>query len=351
MISDDEIRALLEPMIVRRTRFIACERPARDVLVATRFGGRPAGLRGESWPMCTCGDPLKFVGQISGIDAPMFVSWFQLATVFYCGSCRRYGEQDFGGPERPWAGWCVRAYPPSRCDEDSLLVYADWLQSRGDPNGELIALALAIESARDAGERDARRHALNRFLLSHVELPEPAAWDGPQLDGDRDEFALLALPDLAHLEVPEGAMAEAEFLYAEGFVRPVRELSLPDETSLQRMRALDAARGGHDPTRIERIAYDLTGRPGERDVGRGRLPMSRNAELALGGYPRWFNTLDDTPTCARCGDAMELFVQFDTAAAAATTTISWETAPWGDSGIYSFVCAVHRDHYAFRWKW
>ncbi|MDQ3341521.1 MAG: DUF1963 domain-containing protein [Myxococcota bacterium] len=165
--TDDEIRALLAPRMRKRTRFVAIDRPAvpalnelapatdhpdepaliaaldddarlvyadwleqhgaverahwlriypdGDFLLRTRFGGQPAALRGEPWPRCTCGDPLRFVGQVRGADAAE-PAWFGLVTFFFCWSCCRYGEQDCGGAERPYRGWVVRAYPTAELD-------------------------------------------------------------------------------------------------------------------------------------------------------------------------------------------------------------------------------------------
>jgi uncharacterized protein (TIGR02996 family) len=166
-VTDDEMRALLGPRMRLRTRFVAIERPAvpaltelapatdhpdepaliaaldedvrlvyadwleqhgavarahwlriypdGDFLLRSRFGGTPAALRGEPWPRCTCGDPLRFVGQVSGDDAAE-PAWFGLVTFFFCWHCCRYGEQDCGGGDRPYRGWVLRAYPRAELD-------------------------------------------------------------------------------------------------------------------------------------------------------------------------------------------------------------------------------------------
>lgn len=49
-------------------------------------------------------------------------------------------------------------------DENAWLLYADWLQQRGEPRGELIALDIALESA--AGERKAQLEAARGELLA-----------------------------------------------------------------------------------------------------------------------------------------------------------------------------------------
>ena len=65
----------------------------------------------------------------------------------------------------------IRAAPG---DDRPRLVYADWLQERGDPRGEFIALQLANAGA-GAGERDARAQRREQVLLrDHVR-----AWLGP----------------------------------------------------------------------------------------------------------------------------------------------------------------------------
>ncbi|MEJ7599986.1 MAG: hypothetical protein WKG01_18915 [Kofleriaceae bacterium] len=219
-ISDADLREILVPLLRRRTCFVTAERPAGDTLLATRFGGRPAGRRGESWPICMCGEPLQFVGQVSGGDAPLVVSWFQLATVFQCATCVRYGDPDFTaayvigqpgpdpilGSERPWPGWCIRAYPASRADDDAMLVYADWLQTRGDLNGELIVLARALATARDPVERRVRHDAVTAFLLANPALPRQRRGRAP--GAAPDEIALLAIPIAGSSCTPRGSCVQ-----------------------------------------------------------------------------------------------------------------------------------------------
>ena len=204
--TDDEIRALLAPRMRMRTRFVAVERPAvpalqelvpatdhpdepaliatldedvrlvyadwleqhganerahwmriypdGDFLLRTRFGGRPAGLRGEPWPRCTCGDPLKFVGQVSGADAAE-PAWFGLVTFFFCWHCCRYGEQDCGGPDRPHRGWVLRAYPSAELDAFERLAA---------PAGT------TIETFRDGFVTSAREKSLPHYMhyVNHI---------------------------------------------------------------------------------------------------------------------------------------------------------------------------------------
>ena len=65
----------------------------------------------------------------------------------------------------------IRAAPG---DDRPRLVYADWLQERGDPRGEFIALQLASAGARSS-ERDARAQRRELVLLrDHVR-----SWLGP----------------------------------------------------------------------------------------------------------------------------------------------------------------------------
>lgn len=311
--TDDEIRALLAPRMRMRTRFHAIERPAvpalrelapatdhpdepaliaaldeaaipvyadwleqhgeverarwmriypdGDFLLATRFGGVPAGLRGEAWPRCTCGDPLKFVGQINGADAAE-PAWYGLVTFFFCWHCCRYGEQDCGGADRPYRSWVFRAYPVA----------------------------------------------------------------------ELDAFERIPLPDLSFLELPEQYDAESEFLFAEGFVRGVREKSLPHY--MHYINSIVAK----DVPRLDRIAYEMTDRPGE---GERTNPLPRNSGLAIGGYPYWYNGPDETPPCPACKEPMELLLQIDPHDAVA--------AGWGDVGtLFSFSCVRHRDMFALR---
>jgi len=311
-VTDDELRALLLASPIRlRTRFVASERPTApalrelapwtehpdepaliaaldeaalpvyadwleqhgaierarwiraypdgDYLLGTRFGGRPAGLRGETWPRCTCGSPLRFVGQASGADAAE-PAWFGLMTFFFCWSCCRYGEQDCGGADRPYRGWVVRAYPTA----------------------------------------------------------------------ELDAFELVPLPDLAFLELPPEYDAEAEFVFPEGFVTGVREKSLPHYMHyIERIPA-------DDVPRLDRMAYEMTDRPGH-----GELIRPRNSGLALGGYAYWYNGPDETPSCPACKADMELVLQIDPHASV--------DAGWGDVGtLFIFVCVRHRDMFALR---
>lgn len=222
--------------------------PDGDFLLRTRFGGIPAGLRGEPWPRCTCGDPLRFVGQVSGADAAE-PAWFGLVTFFFCWRCCRYGEQDCGGAERPYRSWVVRAYPVA----------------------ELGA------------------------------------------------FERIAAPD-------------AELVFPEGFVRGIREKSLPHY-----MHYAEQIRG-EDVPRLDRIAYEMTDRPGE---GEHAYPMPRNDGLALGGYAYWYNGPDETPACSACRADMELLLQIAPHDAV--------LAGWGDAGtLFIFSCVRHRDLFALR---
>ena len=222
--------------------------PDGDLLARTRFGGTPAALRGEHWPMCTCGRPLKFVGQINGADAPE-PPWYALFTFFYCWSCHRFDEQDCGGAERAYRGWVVRAYPDAPLDE------------------------------------------------------------------------------LVRLEPPED-----DWLFFEGYVRGVHEKSLPHY-----MHFIHIVHGD-DLRRFEVIAYELTDRPGH---GERSYPMPRNAGLAIGGYPYWYNGPNETPRCTGCKEEMELLLQIDPHDAI--------EALWGDVGtLFVFSCARHRDMFALR---
>jgi len=315
-LTDDELRAMLAPRLRWRTRFLGIERPvvpalrelapatphpdeptliaalddaesiavyadwleqqgelerARwmriypdgDFLLRTRFGGIPAGLRGEPWPRCTCGQPLRFVGQVNGADAAE-PAWFGFVTFFFCWSCCRYGEQDCGGPG-PYRSWVVRAYP--------------------------------------AAELDA--------------------------------FERLPLPDLGFLELGPERDAASEFVFLEGFVRGVREKSLPHYMHfVQHIR-------GDDVPRLDRLAYEMTDRPGESERAPGQPPMPRNAGLALGGYAYWYNGPDETPACPACARPMELVLQIDPHESV--------HAGWGDVGtLFIFVCVRHRDLFGLR---
>lgn len=223
--------------------------PDGDLLAATRFGGTPAALRGERWPGCTCGAPLQFVGQVSGADAAE-PAWYALFTFFFCWHCWRCdSEQDCGGPERPYRGWVVRAYPEAPLDE------------------------------------------------------------------------------LVRLEPPTD-----ELLFFEGYVRGVREKSLPHYMHyITRIHSDDLAR-------FDTMAYELTDRPGH---GERAHPMPRNAGLAIGGYPYWYNGPDETPRCSACTSEMELLLQLDPHDAV--------EGIWGDTGtLFVFSCARHRDVFALR---
>ena len=207
--SDAELRERLLPLLRRRTRFVEAQRPAGDPVLATRFGGRPAARVGEAWPGCTCGEALQFVGQFSGDDAPLFASGFRLATVFCCPECKVGGAQTFAGRERMWPGFCVRTYPHTGEADQELLVYADLLQARGDPNGELIAIAQALEGTRDPHQRFEYQRAIAELLRAHPTRPDPP-W--PVREADREELVLLELPDpaLALIEQFCGRCASSE---------------------------------------------------------------------------------------------------------------------------------------------
>src|SRR6185312_2484816 len=73
-------------------------------------------------------------------------------------------------------------------DDETWSVYADWLESHGDPRGELVALAMRAEKARDpkleliANARLIRHAAAvvgglrDVFRTGAVELPEGVTW-------------------------------------------------------------------------------------------------------------------------------------------------------------------------------
>lgn len=55
---------------------------------ASRLGGVPYAEAGDTWPMCGCGRPLAFVGQLDPADAPSHpVPDFGLFTLFMCFAC------------------------------------------------------------------------------------------------------------------------------------------------------------------------------------------------------------------------------------------------------------------------
>jgi hypothetical protein len=92
-----------------------------------------------------------------------------------------------------------------------------------------------------------------------------------------------------------------------------------------------------DVARLERVADEMT----DRVATSTRAARPRNAGLALGGYPYWYNGPDETPACPVCNDEMELLVQLDPEPAL--------EASWGDAAtLFSFVCARHRDMFALR---
>jgi uncharacterized protein (TIGR02996 family) len=215
--------------------------PDGDFLASTRFGGTPAAPRGEPWPMCTCGDPLRFVGQVSGADTAE-PAWYGLFAFYFCWYCYRIDEQDCGGAERAYAGWVVRVYPSTA-------------------PGELVRLAPPA---------DAR-------------------------------------------------------LFHDGFVRAVREQSLPHYLAF-----VSHVRADEIPA-LEQVADEIAG---TRDG-------TRNSGLAIGGYPYWFNGPDETPRCGLCREEMELLLQLE-------PDLALE-AGWGDAGsLFLFSCARHRDLFALR---
>ena len=62
-------------------------------------------------------------------------------------------------------------------DDAPRLVYADWLQSRGDPRGEFIQLQCQLAATPDDDRRRAMRIAENKLLAAHGK-----AWLAPLVD-------------------------------------------------------------------------------------------------------------------------------------------------------------------------
>ena len=126
-------------------------------------------------------------------------------------------------------------------DEDAYLVYADWLQTQGDPRGELIAVQAAArrdptdaELAKRVGELLARHDAV---LLGELGEHMSVIWHlgfvrGVTLAPDRNvEVPLRALRDL--LAHPSGrfvqsiAFAQPKGVDAKKVVKLLRELGRP----------------------------------------------------------------------------------------------------------------------------
>src|SRR5439155_5420030 len=82
-------------------------------------------------------------------------------------------------------------------DDAPRMVYADWLQQRGDPRGELIQLQCQLAAVPDDERRRAIRIAENKLLAAHE-----ATWTRPLHD---------ALP-------PPPPATDYVFTFARGFV-------------------------------------------------------------------------------------------------------------------------------------
>lgn len=140
--------------------------PDGDLLAATRFGGTPAAPRGETWPACTCGEPLRFIGQVSGRDAPD--PWFALFGFYFCFACYRVDEEQRCAGASPYEGWVVRAY------------------SSAAP-GELVRLAPPDTRLFYEGfVRAHREHSLPHFLTFASEI---RADEVPELERVASELA------------------------------------------------------------------------------------------------------------------------------------------------------------------
>jgi hypothetical protein len=193
--TDDALRALMAPMVRRRTRFVASAAPAGDPRVATRFGGRPSALPGEPWPMCECGAPLVFLGQVSGADAPSPPAWFGLATIFWCTRCRRTeGHQRFDVTERAWHGWCVRVYPEVAPGELTLLDLPD-LGFLEEPDPAAAEAAFVVPEGHVGAV--AERSLPEWISFCHVVPETRAMFDAQRGDDNRGQLLIAQVARVA----------------------------------------------------------------------------------------------------------------------------------------------------------
>ncbi|HEY0250722.1 MAG TPA: TIGR02996 domain-containing protein [Kofleriaceae bacterium] len=88
-------------------------------------------------------------------------------------------------------------------DPAAFLVYADWLQTRGDPRGELIAVQHGMRRAPTFEERD-RCEAIDKTLREHY-MPE---WCGPAFARSTHHVSLgWELGFISYVKIDERALA------------------------------------------------------------------------------------------------------------------------------------------------
>jgi uncharacterized protein (TIGR02996 family) len=107
-------------------------------------------------------------------------------------------------------------------DRDAWLVYADWLQSRGDPRGDIIAIDIAYELARGAERARLKRERARLYLAHKAYLsaglePLRSAWIISSAPAERWRRGFLDA--LATYDSPAPLMAAAPRVPACRFLR------------------------------------------------------------------------------------------------------------------------------------
>jgi uncharacterized protein (TIGR02996 family) len=176
-------------------------------------------------------------------------------------------------------------------DAETWLVYADWLSTRGDPRGELIALQLRGEQATGDGERRALREAAEMCIVVHglaPRIPEGRTIERAWRRGFVDRLALGWAVDPTSAELAAGtargpwddAPEQVAATIEHPALRFVRELALGPATSAEIAGALAAA----ELPLLERLELQVIDWPELEDVVEAiaARPWPRLSSLSLG---------------------------------------------------------------------
>ncbi|MBW8245279.1 DUF1963 domain-containing protein [Muricauda oceani] len=132
-------------LIKKRTKLIAKDQEgwSKDIL-ATRFGGQPAGKVGMEWPICkACEWPMTFIGQVHS-SSYLHASPFHFFSFFYCHSCNTALSRtsvSFNDETETALGWKIFAYETLKTEDAFLIPLPDY----GDPK-ELLIKEQQVES-------------------------------------------------------------------------------------------------------------------------------------------------------------------------------------------------------------
>jgi uncharacterized protein (TIGR02996 family) len=178
-------------------------------------------------------------------------------------------------------------------DDAPRLVYADWLQQRDDPRGELIQLQCKLAADPDDDRRRAIKIAENKLLEAHEKTwtrPLHDALPAPQLyhtykfqhvRGFIEEatITLSALPHLAEL-FARAPMIRDLTIFADQEIKPAG-MKAPrldgrlDQPEIAKLRALGIGMGAGG----NRVAIEVAGMPHLRDLRELRISASIRGEM------------------------------------------------------------------------